>query len=292
MSDSPNNKYSPPIFHYPTLEHAWAGLNKFLANELPAIEEYGGGIFSSEMVLYNSIIKVDKAWINPKFDFGHILGYTSRKWTKLVSNYVDRNYLDLVKSDVISRERRKAKNYTHAFHFSNKHASGKDCLISLTFTRSMSNDCPTVIYHTRAMECTKRVIFDFLLIQKIIEYVYGSNTAVDIIMYIPYMYISVEGFLLFTNYEDISKSITNHKNPNKFQKRILEAYAKFREIDISSIKYKVHARSAKGIQRGEDGKPLHGREAYLAKDIQLFPVSPLTGDLEKKLNTYVTIYNK
>lgn len=276
--------YKLPIFRFPTLEHAWAGLNKYLANELHDIEEFGGGIYSSEIVMYNSVIKVDKAWVSPNFDFGHILGYTTRKWSKLVSNYVDRNYLDLVKQDVLAKERKKSKNYTHAFHFSNKHTSGKDCLISLTFTRSFSNDSPTVIYHTRAMECTKRVIFDFLLIQKIVEYVYGNKTPVDVVMYIPYMFISVEGFLLYTNYENIETAITNHDKPNKFQKRILDTYEKFMKIDISKIKYRVHARSAKGIQRCSLGKPLHKRDSYLAKDITLFSEGKFKETLADKLD--------
>lgn len=262
--------YNPKTFHFPTLQDAWANLNEYLANNQPEIVSYGGGIHSSEMVMYNSIIKVDKAWVNPNFDFGYVLGYTSRKWSKLVSNYVDLNYLDLVRADVRDREKKKVKNYTHAFHFSNKHSSGKDCLISLTFTRSIQNDIPTVIYHTRAMECTKRVIFDFLLIQRIIEYVYGEEASVEVIMYIPYMYISVEGFLLYTNYKPLEECLKIESGkPNPFQRRILEAYDKFMNVDISNIKYKVHARSAKGIQRCKDGKPLHGRNTYLAKDIKL-----------------------
>lgn len=257
------------IFNFPTLEHAWAGLNEYLANEQEEIEKYGGGIYGTEMVLYHTIVKVDKAWISPEFDFAHILGYTNRKWIKLIRNYVDLNYLDLVRAAVLEREKKKATNYTQSMHFVNNHASGKDCLISLTFTRAIGNPNPVVVYHTRACECTKRVIFDFLLIQRICEYVYGKEVLVEVIMFIPYMFISVEGFLLYTNYKPLSESITNHKTPNPYQKRILEAYKKFMNINIDTIKYKVHARSAKGIQRDENGKPLHGRKAYKAKDIVL-----------------------
>ena len=96
------------IFNFPTLEHAWSGLNEYLANNLEDIQAHGGGIYGTEMVLYHSIIKVDKAWVSPDFDFGHILGYTDRKWIKLIRNYVDLNYLDLVKAAVLEREKKKA----------------------------------------------------------------------------------------------------------------------------------------------------------------------------------------
>lgn len=271
-------------FEFPTLQHAWAGLNKYLANEQEDIEKYGGGVYSSEMVLHNSVIHVEKAWVDPEFDFAYVLGYTDKKWSKLVSNYVDMAYLDLLKSDVLGREKVKARSYTFAFHFSNKHKSGKDCLISLTFTRGKTSENPVVYYHTRAMECTKRVIFDFLLIQRIIEYVYGPRVTVEVIMYIPYMFVTQEGWLLYTNYEPIQQSITNHKNPNLFQKRILSVYDKLINTDINSIKYKVHARSAKGIQRDSKGHPIHGRINYKAKDITLINPGKLKSGLINKLD--------
>lgn len=256
-------------FNCITLEHAWSEINKYFCNEYDDILEHGY-INGAQPCLYNTIINIAKPWISPKFDFANILGYTVRKWTKLVSNYVDLNYLDLVKAHVGGREKKKTQNYTHSFHFSNKHDSGKDCLISLTFTRQYGNPNPVVIYHTRAVECTKRMIFDFLLIQRIVEYVYGKDKLVEVTMFIPFMFITIEGALLYTNYESIDTLITNHKNPNKLQKKVLDTYYKFKAIDISTIKYKVHARSARGIQKGEDGKPIHGRPTLLAKELQLF----------------------
>lgn len=257
-------------FKFPTLESAWAGINEYMVNNYDEIVELGGGVYGTQMMLYNAVVKVEKAWISPKFDFAAILGYTERKWTKLISNYVDLNYLDLVKRDVQAREKKKTVNYTHSFHFSNKHESGKDCLISLIFQRQMGNDRPTVIYHTRAVEATKRMIFDFLLIQRIVEYVYGEGVTVEVEMVIPFVFVAAEGVILFSNYLPIKKLVHNWENPNRYQSRVIAAWEKLSNVDPETIKYKVHKRSANGIQKGADGKPLHKRKALLVENLGLF----------------------
>ncbi len=272
-------------FKYPTLEHAWAGINEYLVNNHKEITELGGGIYGTQMLLYNAVITVEKAWINPEFDFAAMLGYTDRKWTKLISNYVDLNYLDLVKRDVQAREKKKTVNYTHSFHFSNKHQSGKDCLISLIFQRQMGNDRPTVIYHTRAIEATKRMIFDFLLIQRIVEYVYGEGVTVEVEMVVPFIFVAAEGVLLFSNYKPIKEFVHNWDKPNNYQSRVINAWNKLSTVDPNTIKYKVHKRSATGIQKGKDGKPLHGRKPVLAKNLHLSKTTPQAQKLIEKLNS-------
>lgn len=276
-------------FKFLTLEHAWEGINEYLANDIADIEKYGGFMNGNQVCLYNCLVVVDKAWVNPTFDFANILGYTIRKWTKLVSNYVDLNYLDLVKAEVLAREKKKTQNYTHSFHFSNKHDSGKDCLISLTFCRCYGKENPVVIYHTRAVEATKRMIFDFLLIQRIIEYVYGPDKQVEVLMFIPFMFITIEGVLLYTNHRPIKelmdKECARDGLPNKLQTKVLKCYDHFMETPVEKIKYKVHARSARGIQKDANGKPIHGRVSLLAKDLFLHKETKATTlHLLEKLN--------
>lgn len=278
-------------FEFPTLQHAWEGLNEYLLNEQAKIEAVGGGIYGTEMCLYNTMISVYKAWVDPTFDFGHVLGYTNKKWSKLINNYLDRDYLELIKAEVVERERKKSTNYTHTMHFANSHGSGKDCLISLTFCRAIGNECPVVVYHTRATECTKRMIFDFLLIQKICEYVYGKERTVEVKMFVPFMFIAVEGVLLYFNHVPMDKAlrIPKGKEPTVFQKRVQLAYDKFMNIDVETIRYKVHKRSAQGIQRGPDGKPLHGRKPYLAGEIELFNDAKRKPRDIDKLNNHGTL---
>lgn len=272
------------IFKYPDLQTAWVGINEYLANELEDVKKHGGGISGNQVVLYNAIVKSKTGAIDPNFDFGYVLGYTLRKWTKLVSNYVDQTELDMVRALVLDREKKKTSQYTHTFKFSNSHVSGKDCLISLTFSRNINSPHPVVYYHTRATEATKRMIFDFLLVQRIIEYVYGAATHAEVVMYMPFMFISVDGVLLVHNAKPIQELVHDWDNPNDAQRRIIKAWDKFYNTPIDQISYKVHQRSAKGIQKDDKGYPLHGRPSIFAKDVPLFQVNKSTRKVINKLN--------
>ena len=271
------------IFKFPNLQEAWLGINEYLANDYEDILKHGGGISGNQVVLYNAIVKSKTSAIDPSFDFGHVLGYTMRKWTKLISNYVDRDMLDLTKALVIEREVKKTTQYTHTFHFSNAHVSGKDCLISLTFSRNINSNTPVVYYHTRATEATKRMIFDFLLVQRLVEYVYGY-IQVEVVMYMPFVFISADGVLLCNGAKPIKELVRNWDNPNNCQKRVITAWDKLYNTHISKIPYKVHQRAAKAIQMGGDGKPLHGRDALVASTLTLFKPTNLSKGLLEKLN--------
>lgn len=254
---------------FPTLQAAWEGLNEYLANCEDEIKELGGGTYGTEMVAYNTFITVNKAWVDPNFNFGRVLGYRNKKWSKLINNYVDFNYLDLVKSEVRERERKKAKSYNYTFRFDNSHGSGKDCLISLTFMRKVGNDCPIVIYNTRASEATKRMIFDFLLIQRMVEYVYGEDVNVEVTAFIPFMYINVESYLIYMAWKGRNKAVRVKKGEKvgKFQERLYSKFDEFSTRPLESIKYKVHKRAAAQVQKDENGDPVSGAPDMFAKDI-------------------------
>jgi hypothetical protein len=256
-------------FHFPTLEAAWEGMNEYLYLQEKEIKSLGGGNYGTEIVLYDAMITVDKTWISPDFNFGSALGYTSKKWSKLINNYVDLRYLELVKNEVREREAKKAKSYNHTMHFDNSHGSGKDCLISLTFQRRISSDIPTVIYHTRASEATKRMIFDFLLIQRLVEYVYGDGVAVEMVAYIPFVFINVESFLIYMGYKGGKDcKALRIKEPGQFQSRILRRWDDFQEKPIEKITFRVHKRAAIQIKRDADGNLLYKpAKDVFAKDL-------------------------
>lgn len=272
-------------FHFPTLEGAWEGINEYLFNQEREIKQLGGGNYGTEMVLYNAMITVDKTWINPKFNFGRALGYTSKKWSKLVNNYVDLKYLELVKGEVRAREAKKAKSYNYTMHFDNSHGSGKDCLISLTFQRKINNDVPTVVYHTRASEATKRMIFDFLLIQRIVEYVYGESQSVEMIAYIPFVFINVEAFLIYMGYKGgpKGKAFRSDEPYSKFQERIFRRWDDFQAKPLEEITFRVHKRAAAQIKLDDKGNPLSGAKDVFARDLKIKfrPTKVTAGDIEK-----------
>jgi hypothetical protein len=274
--------------YFPTLQDAWEGINEYLLNNEALILKRGGGTYGTELVVYDAFIHVGKAWVNPNFNFGDVLGYKYKKWSKLINNYVNLNYLDLVKSEVQARERRKSTHYNFTMHFDNSHGSGKDCLISLSFCRRKGEKAPYVIYTTRASEVTSRMIFDFLLIQRIAEYVYGKDVHPEVLMYIPFMFINIERALFYLGYK--GKDIVNtEEGVSKFQKRVLDKFEEFSTRDVNTIKYKVHKRSALQIQRNpKTGKALSNAPDLFAKDLS-FPYNPKLkeGDI-KKLNEDLT----
>lgn len=267
----------PNQYEFPTLEAAWEGLNEAMVNNETKIRENGGGIYGTEMVAYDNIIHVFKPYISPDFNFGKILGYRYKKWSKLINNYVNFNYLDLVKSEVLAREGRKSTHYNYTFHFDNAHGSGKDCLISLSFCRRKAQKNPYVIFTTRASEITSRLIFDLLLIQRICEYVYGIEKSknCEVVLYIPFCYVNIERYLFYMAYKGKEKAIhgdfVNGKEfaHTPFQKRCVNRYDEFMAKDPEKIKYKIHKRVVLQIQKDHQGNPISKAPDLLAKDLTL-----------------------
>lgn len=279
--------------NFPDFELAWEGINEMLANNENYIKggDYGG-VYGTEMVIYNLFVNVEKSTISDTFDFGKALGYKYKKWSKLVGNYVDLNYLDLVKSEIVAREKKKAANYNYTFHFDNSHGSGKDCLISVTFQRRINEADPIMVFHTRASEATKRLIFDFLLLQRIAEYIYGRDVKVKSILYIPFIYINVESFLIYAGYKGLDKAVYKEKGQGDytpFQKRIINKYEEFTTRPLSEIKYKVHKRAAAQIQKDQHGEPLSKAPHLYAKDLMLVKPISISIKTQEKLNTGITI---
>lgn len=254
-------------FTYPTLEKAWEGINEYIINNEEEVRAKGGSSYGTEIVLYDAFIHVFKPFIPDDFNFGRALGYKYKKWTKLINNYVNWDYLELVRSEVVSRESKKSKHYNFTFHFDNSHGSGKDCLISLTFCRRKGQENPFVIYHTRASEVTSRMIFDFLLIQRITQYVYGKEKTVEVVCYIPFMFLNIERFLIYLAYRGVKRVKVKDNKPTLWQERTLGKYKEFSEKPLEAIKYKIHRRVAMQVKKNKDGTPISNSPDLFAKDL-------------------------
>jgi hypothetical protein len=182
------------------------------------------------------------------------------------------NYLDLVKAEITEREKKNATSYNFIVRFDNKHGGGKDCLIGLQFQRRVDCDHPIVIFTSRASECTKRLVFDLLLVQRMAEYVYGTDIHIAAKLYIPFMYINVESFLMYVAYKGGPEKVLTPDKHGKYcnyQQRVIDRWKEFTTRDVETIKYRVHKRVAQQIQMGEDGKPLKGAKTLLAKEMKL-----------------------
>jgi hypothetical protein len=257
------------IMHFDTLQEAWQGINEFLFKECHAIEKKGGGVYGPEWVSYDNVVQVKKAWVDPDFDFGSKLGYATKKWSSLVNNYVDLHYLDMIRAETTHRTKRNSKSYNYAFHFSNFHGHGKDCLISLNFTKRLNKDWPVVTFQIRTSEVTKRLLFDFLLVQRIGEYIYGHNDF-EVHLYAPSFYITAESFVMYNNIKPLDQLLEEVEVPHKFQERVMKKFHDYmNHPDPQSIVYRVHKRSIMQIQRGKDGRPLSGVKPMFARDLLL-----------------------
>ncbi len=258
------------VLEYETLQAAWEGINTYMVlNEQEILDDRRGKQYGTEFVAYNTLINANKAWIDPNFDFGDVLGYNIKKWTTLIKNYVDFNYLDLLKSEIQSRLAKRAKNYNYAFHFSNKYGGGKDCLLTLIFQQKPSEDFPTIYFSVRTSEITSRLIFDFLLVQRIAEYVYGKDYPVAVQFNAPTLFVTAERFTMFATYKGW-KYFKKRLSPElRFQRRVLQVYEDFISKDTELIRYKAHQRCAQAIQKDENGHSIRKVAPMKAKHLKL-----------------------
>lgn len=262
------------FLRFKNLQKAWEGMNLYMACHEEDVVARGGGFYSTELMSYQNYVIADSRWLNPDLDLGALFGYRIKKWSSLVNNYVDFHYLDLLKADLAVRTKRNARSYNLSFHFSNAHGSGKDCLISLNFIKKLNEPKPIVLFTTRASEITKRLIFDFVLVSRIVDYVYGEEQDAEIHFYAPLMFITAESFAMFNNYKPVEKVIRNFmkdKPLSKFQDKILICLKEFMNTDPRTVKFRVNLRSIMQIQRGPDGKPLSGVKGLFIRDLQLRP---------------------
>lgn len=280
-----------------SLQDAWEGVNEFMVSNPDKIISQGGGIYGTEFISYDNRICTNNCFIDPNFDFGAVLGYSPKKWTTLIKNYVDFSYLDLLKSEITYRRNKKAKSYNYAFRFSNKYGGGKDCLIALVFSKKVTEEFPTVNFSVRVSEVTSRLIFDFLLIQRICEYVYGKGYPVEVKFDAPSMYVTAERFTMYAEYagwERIEK-LLNHPT-DKFQQRIKSVWNHFSTMENpNTIKYKSHRRCALTMRKDEDGHSLKRVPSLKAKDLPLTKlITQLPADIvtDKEIKQYLKTLTK
>jgi hypothetical protein len=258
---------------FPDLFEAWKGINIFLATHEKYLREVGrGGLYGPAIFSYNNFIRIKSAkTYREDWDIARNLGYSSKKWTALVKNYVDMNYVDLVKNEVNSRKSKKARSYNYSLHFKNKHGSGKDCLICLNFTKRIGIDHPIAVFTVRTSEVTKRLIFDFVLVQRLIEYVYGPDQLVELHFTAPAMFLNIESFCLFNNVKPIAKIMKKVpiEERGSLYEGIEKAMVYLMETDLDEIKWKVNRRSAEHIQKDIEGNLKHSKKGLELIKLQL-----------------------
>lgn len=262
-----NHNFEANSFNFDNSQQAWELLNEGFFNDSIDLIELGNAIRNgTELELHDVFIFIRRAWVKPSIDFGNYFGYKPQKWNGLVNNYIDREELDKIKQEVQAKEAKKTKSYNISMHFTNKHGHGKGCLLTLTFSRKYKYDRPILSATMRASELTKRMLLDLLLIQRVGEYVYCKQ-PVSISLFATKMYQNAESFTMYNNHKPFKDF--NNDSKTEWQQKVLKILDKFLTCNIDDIKYKVHKRSVRQLQRTEENEPLSGFHPMLARDLTL-----------------------
>ena len=255
-------------FEFATSQDAWEGLNEwFFQNEKKIVDKIGGR-YGNQLAVYDVFCKIKKTWVNPEIDFGYLFGYRIQKWTGLVNNYVNMNYLDILKSQVQTKETKTYPIYNISMPFDNSHGHGKNCLLSLTCSRRAGVDEPIITFVLRSSEITKRLIIDFLLIHRIAEYIYGENQSCIIHFYGINVYQNVESFVMYDLHKSLDEINKNKRGESKYTDQVLDKLHEFKNVDAKTIKYKVFLRSVNQLQKLSKYKEMKAKSLFLDKKRQ------------------------
>lgn len=279
-----NSEETIHALEFSTSQEAWEKLNEAFLRLDPILFEKGAVANSGVAVSYNVFIKIRKAYIDPDFDYGRHFNYTETKWTTLLNNYLDFNQLDLVKSQVKMRKATYNQNYNVSYVFNNSHNNGKQCLLAAIFSKRFQEDVPVITMVVRASEITKRLIFDFLLIQRMAEYIYGKYQTVQINMFATQMFGNLETLLMYGAHKKLKKVLKGTDKKSPWIKRLLEVNEKFingTEKDFST--YKVFLRAFKVLRPDlYKYKPLLAKNLVIEEDDIEYPEDCITYSQRKK----------
>lgn len=258
---------------FSTSQEAWEKLNEAFLRLDDTLFSTGATANSGVAVVYNVFIKIRKAWVDPDFDYGRCFNYKETKWTTLLNNYIDFNKLDLMRSKIRTFKNSYNQNYNVTYMFNNHHDNGKQCLIAATFSKRFQEDVPVITMILRSSEITKRLIFDFLLVQRMAEYIYGKDCTVQINLFATQMYGNAETLMMYHTHRSLKKVLKGVDNP--WSNRVLEVFNKFKkgtEKEFSS--FKVYFRSFKVLRPDlyqETYKSMYAKELLLEYDDIEYP---------------------
>jgi len=249
---------------YATSLDAFRGINKTLLFDAEAIEE-SGFQQSSQVNLYNLLVRVERSYLSEDFDFSALANYRAAKGTSLINNYVDRDYLDEVIAQVLHKELRKTKSYNLSFHFTNAHDGGKGCLLTCTFARRYNDPTPVLIANVRASESFKRLLFDFLLLHRMGQKAYGDQPfAVEI--FFPYIWQVPDWASMFLKFDKASLRKAKKAEEGTYPNKVYKKYIQLKntpEEEMNAFKYHALKRSWKVVNDATAKPP------YLAADFQI-----------------------
>lgn len=189
--------------------------------------------------LYDYVVGIKNPKLDVGFDFGRHFNYTISKWRSLVVNYISREELSYIAREIREEENKKSRSYALALQFKNKHGHGKNCLLSMVFSRRPGKDKPNICVFLRASEITKRLICDLLLFQRIGEYVY-KDTQFTLTIHFNQMFNDDTVLLMYHAHKNILDMGIKPELEDRLKYLL--------KCDPSEIKYKVHRRALKVLR--------------------------------------------
>lgn len=254
------------LFEFSTSQEAWEKINEYFIVKPKSVFDDRSVYNKGVSILYNVFFTIRKAWIDPEFDFGKMFNYKEQKWTTLINNYLDLNQLDLLRSKVRYFQSKYNQNYNLSYSFYNTHNNGKGCLLSATFSRRVGDDIPNITLNLRSSEVTKRLIFDFLLVQRMGEYIYGIDQSFTMSVFATQMYGNTETLLMYNTYKDIMPLLDKCNLPD-WVDMAKSTFNKFFNEPEKFGSYKVYLRAAKCINPKAFN---HTSTPLLAKNLSIY----------------------
>jgi len=81
-----------------TAQAAWEWVNEYLSTSEDEVKLMGGTRAGNNVLSYDHFMDINYLWVDPEFDFGYMFGYKIQKWSKLITNYIDFDFLDIAKA--------------------------------------------------------------------------------------------------------------------------------------------------------------------------------------------------
>ena len=234
-----------PLEYHNFLE-AWEGINEsFLDTSLSLLKEFNGVRHARALYLYNVSIQVNNPVLDPEFDFGRKFNYTKQKWNMLMGNYINMVELKELKTE-LKQHLNDRKPYNISYNFPNTHKHGKKCLLALIITKRYGDVTPYITMYLRSSEVTKRLSVDFLLMQRIGEYLFEGQPF-KALLNINQLFNDDTVLLMYGAHKDIRHILKKGKNEycNILYKRLKEM---LEGEEKQFKKYKVHWRAFKVLR--------------------------------------------
>ena len=128
-------------------------------------------------------------------------------------------------------------------------------------------------------------MFDFLLVQRMAEYVYGPNQSVQLNLFATQMYGNTETLIMYDAHKPVPKVIKKYDNP--WVDNVKKVYKKFKEgTEKDFYSFKVYFRSFKVVRPDlYQYKPLLAKNLVIEDDPIEYPENCISYSQRKKFRT-------